>query len=118
MVGAEIYQEIDQTLDQLIANAEAIVEISISDLSPLELQAFKNTQESLLQHFLYLDESLEKKREQLKTPQAKSSRSQIIEKVDRFELLKRKYQNEVQNALIKKSDILSKRRAKKVLLSK
>lgn len=118
MVGAEIYQEIDQTLDQLIANAEAIVEISISDLSSLELQAFKNTQESLLQHFLHLDESLEKKRLLLKTPQTKSSRSQILEKMNRFEFLKKNYQNEMQNALIKKSDILSKRRAKKVLISK
>jgi hypothetical protein len=57
-MNSTIIQDIDQTLDQLIRNAEAIHNIELSDLSEFEREAFEKTQESLLQNLLRADAAI------------------------------------------------------------
>ncbi|HEY4254797.1 MAG TPA: hypothetical protein VGM34_00435 [Chlamydiales bacterium] len=73
-----IIQDIDQILDQLIRNAEAIHHIELNDLTDFEREAFEKTQESLLQNLLRADAAL-------KNPKPSS------EKRRRFEELKSSY---------------------------
>ena len=54
MFGEEILLEIDGTLDQLIRNAEVIQKVDMLDLTETEIEAFKKTQESLLQHLMHM----------------------------------------------------------------
>ena len=116
MIGEEILFEIDSTLDQLICNAEAIQEINLNELSQTELEAFQKTQESLLQHFLHMDLFLEEKTKNLRVQSKQSARAQIQEKLLKFENLKKSYHQEMSFSLSRKSEILSKRRSKKVLV--
>ena len=44
MVGEEIIQEIDATLDLLIRNAEALQNTNVQELSTAEIEAFQKTQ--------------------------------------------------------------------------
>lgn len=118
MVGAEILLEIDTTLDRLICNAEAIQNINLNELSEIELAAFQKTQESLLHHLMHMDEFLETKRQNLRIQNIKSARYQIAEKMDRFTKLKTVYQKKITEANTHKSDILSKRRTKRLLCFK
>ena len=80
MLSEEIVLEIDLTLDQLIENAKIARE---ADLSHLEKNAFKNTQESLLAHLLSMDSMLETKRKSLKVITVEKSRL-----YDKFKTLK------------------------------
>jgi len=116
MFAEEILHEIDATLDRLIQNAEAVQSAELSDLSDIEIDAFQKTQESLLHHFLCMDQEFETKRKKLRIPNKKSASYKIQEKLERFEKLK----NEVNNSIdryCKKQPILSKRRGKRLLKS-
>lgn len=84
MVGEEILQEIDKTLDQLIQNAEAM-QTSKNDLDELESMALKKMQESLLHHLIHMDQVLTEKRQRLmKRP---ISSKTIEEKLKRYQSL-------------------------------
>jgi hypothetical protein len=115
MFGEEIILEIDATLDRLICNAEAVQDVNFSELSDTEIEAFQKTQESLLQHLLHMDQFLETKTKNLKTLDKQSSRNQIQQKRAKFEKLKDAYHKDICNTLIRKSEILSKRRGKRIL---
>ena len=115
MVGAEILLEIDETLDRLIQNAEAIQKVSPSDLSEVEVEAFQKTQESLIHHLLHMDEQLATKRTAVIDKRA--SHYQIQQKRTRFENLKRSYNTTLSEAR-KRALITPKRRAKKLLVSR
>jgi hypothetical protein len=110
MQDAEIIQNIDITLDQLIRNAEVLSKVEWKELSDTELDAFQKTQESLLQHLLQMDQILEQKNK----PQDKRSATlQIREKRQQFEKLKSQYSPNLTNLLLKRRLILSKRRGKR-----
>lgn len=115
MVGEEILLEIDSTLDRLICNAQAIENVSMQDLSETEIEAFQKTQESLLQHLLRMDQLLESKTKNVRSLDKKSSSLQIQEKRSRFENLKRRYHRDIYHSLHRKSEMLSKRRCKRLL---
>jgi hypothetical protein len=97
-------EEIDKTLDQLIRNAEAISNANFQDLSDIELEAFKKTQESLLNHLLLVD-SLQDKR---------TASQKIFQKRRHFQLLQQNYTQELA-ILDQKPYICKKRRRKKFL---
>ena len=106
MIGEEIIIEIDSTLDQLIANAEAIRTVNLEDLSETEIAAFQKTQESLLHRLLRMDDLLEANRS---IPGKKSeARSQMQKKLSRLASLK------VYEVRHKKAALLSKRRGKRL----
>lgn len=114
MVGEEILLEIDSTLDQLICNAEAVQKISFTELSETEVDAFQKTQESLIQHLLYMDQCLNSKIQTTRTG-AFSARAQIQAKKQKFEALKQSYHSNLRDSLTRKSDMLSKRRCKRFI---
>ena len=114
MIGEEILLEIDGTLDRLIQNAEAIEHADLTDLNETEIDAFQNTQESLLQHLLHMDQYLVIKKHGLKKPSKYSANLKIQEKLLRFEKMKMTYHKNISDAR-KKLPILSKRRKKRLL---
>lgn len=116
MFAEEILIEIDATLDNLIRNAEALNGAELSDLSDIEIDAFQKTQESLLYHFLHMDEALETKRKEVRIPNKNSASYKIQEKLDRLEKLKDAINNKIERTS-KKQPILSKRRGKRLLKS-
>ena len=71
-------QYLDQTLDQLIRNAEAIEHIDIAELSELERDAFEKVQESLLQRLLGADAALSKNPKQQRFKRLESKYSQRL----------------------------------------
>lgn len=84
MVGEEILQEIDKTLDQLIANAETM-HAAKNDLDEVETTAFEKMQESLLHHLIHMDQVLTEKRARLmKRPLSSKT---IEEKLKRYQSL-------------------------------
>ncbi len=103
MFSEEIVLEIDKTLDQLIRNAEVISGVDLTELAENELEAFQKTQESLLQHFIHMDQKLGK--------QIKEKR-QVQEKLARFEKLKSRYSKHIDDTLTNRP-IICKRRAKR-----
>jgi hypothetical protein len=115
MIGQEILQEIDSTLDQLIRNAEVIQNVDLRDLSKTEIEGFQKTQESLLQRLMHMDEFLVKKKEALRTPQPKSAGAILQEKRLRFEKLKKAYHKNMAESQPCNTAILLKRRSKKFL---
>jgi len=115
MIGEEILQEIDKTLDQLIRNAEAIQSANIQELSETEIEAFQKTQESLIHHFLYMDKFLETKRKNLNTLDKRSSSYKIQEKLTQFESLKTVCHKIIAETNKQTVPILSKRRAKRFI---
>ena len=112
MLGEEILTEIDTTLDQLIRNAEAIQKVEVEDLSEMEIQAFKNTQESLIQHLLHMDEFLEIKRKSLSLQEKRSASFKIQEKLLQFEKMKSVYHKKLDHSQQKRSFLLKRRRKK------
>ncbi len=113
MLGEDILNEIDGTLDQLIRNAEAIESVDLKDLNETEIEAFQKTQESLLQHLIYMDQFLSQKSNSFKLDR-RSGCFKIQEKLLRFETMKSSYHKNLDNAR-KKMPIFSKRRSKKIL---
>lgn len=91
MAGEEIYMEIESTIDQLIENAEAMNKASKTELTQMEVDAFQNTQESLIAHLLYMDQTLEKKREEIKVPNEKSISYKLKKKMTKFEELNKEF---------------------------
>ncbi len=65
-LGEEILQELDDTLDRLIQNAEAMKQASDKKVSSYEKTLFKKTQESLLAHLIQTDQKWEERRSELK----------------------------------------------------
>ena|SRR5579872_487590 len=113
MIGEEILVEIDQTLDRLIRNAEIIQRVDLDELSDNEIEAFQKTQESLLHHFLHMDQHLENRRKELRIPDQRYASYKIREKYSRFEKLKSVYHQNF--AEMRKRPILSKRKTKRLL---
>lgn len=116
MFGEEILIEIDTTLDRLICNAEAIQSVDINDLSETEIEAFQKTQESLLQHLIHMDQFLETKRNSLRLQDKRSASYKIQEKLLKFEKLKSSYHKNIAETAARKTEILLKRRSKKLLV--
>ncbi len=116
MVGEEILLEIDETLDQLIRNAEVIEKVDLKDLSETEIDAFNKTQESLLQHLMHMDQFLVAKKDSLKLQDKRSASFKIQDKLLKFEKMKSSYHKSL-SAVGSKTPILSKRRNKRVLFS-
>ena len=114
MVGQEILLEIDETLDQLIRNAEVIENVDLKELSVTEIDAFQKTQESLLQHLIHMDEFLVTKRNSLKLQHRQSASVKIQEKLLRFEKMKNSYHQNIAKVQ-SKLPILSKRKSKRLL---
>jgi hypothetical protein len=114
MIGQDILLEIDSTLDQLICNAEMMQNVDLTDLSETEIEAFKKTQDSLIQHLIHMDESLTTKRKNLSVQDKRSASYKIQQKRSRFETLKTSYQQDLSKVETKVS-ILSKRRNKRFL---
>lgn len=54
----KILSEIDATLDQLIRNAQTLEGADWDHVSEIEIEAFQKTQESLLHHWLDLDQRI------------------------------------------------------------
>ncbi len=104
MQNLKVVEEIDQTLDQLIRNAEVISCAELEDLSEDELEAFEKTQESLMNHLLQMDECL--------TPVKRTASYKLHEKRARFEELKKNYSEQLLESL-ERTPILCKRRGKK-----
>ncbi len=94
MIGEEVIIEIDITLDRLIQNAETIQGVELNALSEVEIDAFQKTQESLLHHFLHMDQQL---KERQKSPLRSSKRLKIQEKFQKFEGLKKEFIHSLQN---------------------
>ncbi len=110
MIGDEFILEIDQTLDQLIKNAETISHIDLQDLSEAELEAFQKTQESLLHHFIRMDELAKTKQITHKG----TAGDKIQHKLQEFQRLQSRYQTHIARRIGQKP-IVCKRRAKRVL---
>ena len=111
MIGEELTKNIDQTLDQLIQNAETISSVDLRDLSETELEAFQKTQESLLQRFLRMDEMIRSK----PLLDQRSATVQIQRKLQCFQSLEMHYQRKVQKRVASRP-IVCKRRCKKLLI--
>ena len=114
MVGEDILIEIDGTINSLIKNAEIIQNSFINDLSQVELDAFQNTQESLLQHLLTMDQYLVEKKDSLKKPLKNLGNLSLRTKLLRFEKMRKSYIQRLNEAR-KKKPILSKRKRKRFL---
>jgi hypothetical protein len=112
MFSQDILLEIDETLNQLILNAEVIQKVDLEDLSETEIDAFQKTQESLLHHLMHMDKRLISKRNSVKKQDKKSNT--IQEKLIRFERMRSSYHKNLVT-MQKKTSILSKRRTKKFL---
>jgi len=79
--GEEILADIDDTLDHLIANADAIKKISLSTLYISEVEALQKTQESLLARLVHMNDLLKSHK---KTEEGQSSLDSPEEKILRF----------------------------------
>ena len=112
MFAEEIISEIDVTLEKLIKNAEAFQRADIHQLSEPEIEAFQKTQESLLHHFLFMDQALETKRKNLRQLDRRTSTYKIKEKRERFEKLKLQIDNTIRQ-VSKKEPIILKRQRKR-----
>lgn len=110
---SNLTREIDQTLDQLIENAEAISQVELADLSEIELESFQKTQESLLQHLLHVDELLSKKQKESLKQHPRTAALQIQEKKKRFQELNEEFEKELKAADPIK--FICKRKTKKVI---
>lgn len=109
MVGEELYQAIDQTLDQLIKNAETIAHVDLADLTETELDAFQKTQESLLHHLLHIDAKLAEKK-----AKARIASPLLQQKRQRFDALHSHTSRRLAAASSARA-LLSKRRAKRFI---
>ncbi|MBS0626370.1 MAG: hypothetical protein JSS32_10000 [Verrucomicrobia bacterium] len=116
MFAEEVLIEIDTTLDQLIRNAEMIQNVDLEELSETEVDAFKKTQESLVQHLLHMDQFFETRKNNdplLK----KQGPFKIQEKLLKFDRLKKEYNQNLNERIQSwhRREFLMKRRAKKFL---
>jgi len=76
--GEEILADIDQTLDQLIENADIINRISFNALFTSEIQALQKTQESLMARLMHMHELLEKD----KKPQTPTKKANPLNQIE------------------------------------
>ncbi|MCL6756235.1 MAG: hypothetical protein M3A24_03650 [Candidatus Rhabdochlamydia oedothoracis] len=76
--GEEILADIDQTLDQLIENADIINRISFNALFTSEVQALQKTQESLMARLMHMHELLEKD----KKPQTPTKKANPLNQIE------------------------------------
>jgi len=89
MIGYEILQEIDQTLDQLIQNAEVYQASKKDCVSSLAKNALEKTQDDLLHYLIYLDEKFSEKKKSL-SKNKKSCQFSIYYKCEHLEKIKPK----------------------------
>ncbi|VHO02045.1 hypothetical protein [Candidatus Rhabdochlamydia sp. T3358] len=82
--GEEILADIDQTLDQLIENADIINRISFNALFTSEVQALQKTQESLMARLMHMHELLEKDNKPQISTKKTSPLNQIENKLKEF----------------------------------
>lgn len=82
--GEEILADIDQTLDQLIENADIINRISFNALFTSEVQALQKTQESLMARLMHMHELLEKDQKQQMNTKKINPLNQIEKKLKEF----------------------------------
>ena len=82
--GEEILADIDQTLDQLIENADIINRISFNALFTSEVQALQKTQESLMARLMHMHELLEKDNKSQISTKKTSPLNQIENKLKEF----------------------------------
>ncbi len=82
--GEEILADIDQTLDQLIENADIINRISFNALFTSEVQALQKTQESLMARLMHMHELLEKDKKQQIPTKRTNPLNQIENKLKEF----------------------------------
>lgn len=82
--GEEILADIDQTLDQLIENADIINRISFNALFTSEVQALQKTQESLMARLMHMHELLEKNQKQQFATKKTNPLNQIEKKLKEF----------------------------------
>lgn len=82
--GEEILADIDQTLDQLIENADIINSISFNALFTSEVQALQKTQESLMARLMHMHELLEKDQKQQINTKKINPLNQIEKKLKEF----------------------------------
>ncbi len=87
MKSGEILTAIDNTLDQLIKNAEVMSNAEKKELSSIEIESFEKTQESLLAKLLYIDEQLSEKTELLNIKKRTAPSYKIQEKLQYFQKL-------------------------------
>lgn len=118
MIGEEVLMEIDATLDRLIRNAETIQSVTVTDLSETEIEAFQKTQESLLHHLIHMDEFLETKKKSLRLQDKRSASYKLQAKVLKFEKLKSSYHKHLAETRAHKTEMMSKRRKKKLLVER
>jgi len=110
-MNEQIIQKMDQTLDQLIQNAEALSRTDLQTLCETELEAFQKTQESLLHHLLHMDQLMSKKTSS--NPQdPRLAINRLRKKRTHFLSLASKYEPQM-NERQEKRSILSKRRKKR-----
>lgn len=93
MIGEEILSKMDKTLDQLIANVEAVQYASKLELEEYEIEAINKTQTSLLAHLMYLDKNYEESAKKIKT----DSRKEIYQKLREYEKLNAHFVKEIGN---------------------
>lgn len=79
--GERILAAIDDTLDQLIENADVIKKISLNATYASEVEALQKTQESLLARLIHVDDLLKSHR---KTEEEPNAFDRIEEKILRF----------------------------------
>lgn len=80
--NADILEEIDTTIDQLLENAKALKKISLNSSYQEEFLALEKTQESLIAHLIHLDEML-KKKDRASTRQEPLLNSNVHDKLGR-----------------------------------
>ncbi len=114
IIGEEILQEIDQTLDRLVENAKAMEKASEKRLTSYERGLFQKTQESLLAHLIQTDHKLAERRETLKHFSSQAQKFPIQKKwIHLHRMQGRNFEN-----LSKKMGVFSLQRVKRKKLSK
>jgi len=111
MLDQQLVAEIDQTLDQLIRNAEAMSRADLQSLSEVEVGAFQKTQESLLHRLLRMDQCMGSK-QHLQIKDSRTASARIQEKRARLRALESEYTPQLAE-FEEQCTILSKRRKKR-----
>ncbi len=86
-LGEEVLNDLDATIDALIANANTLRELERKQKFETEVQALKKTQESLLARILHRQQLLDEKRRRELTDRAAEKEELIDRKIEHFEKL-------------------------------
>ena len=80
----KIIEKINETLDQLMANAEEMQKVSLSSISKQHLKSYQKNQEHLLSCLVSLDNLLENQKTDPKNEKQTKASSLICEKLHKF----------------------------------